>query len=74
MGSNTKKANVSYRNLHQTRGTFISTLIANGEDITYVSKIAGHENVKVTLEKYSEYIPVKNDKFGECFQNSVGTI
>ncbi|RXJ93742.1 hypothetical protein CRV00_09785 [Malaciobacter molluscorum] len=69
-----KKANVSYRNLHQTRGTFISTLIANGEDITYVSKIAGHENVKVTLEKYSEYIPVKNDKFGECFQNSVGTI
>ncbi|RXJ98085.1 hypothetical protein CRU98_11245 [Arcobacter sp. CECT 8986] len=66
-----KKANVEYRNLHQTRGTFISTLIANGEDITYVSKIVGHENVKVTLEKYSEYIPVKNDKFGECFEKSV---
>lgn len=62
-----KSANIDYRNLHQTRGTFISTLIANGEDITYVSKIAGHENVKVTLEKYSEYIPVKNENFGECF-------
>ena len=62
-----KKANVLYRNLHQTRGTFISTLISNGEDINYVSKIAGHENVKVTLEKYSEYIPCKNKDFGNCF-------
>jgi len=64
-----KKANVPYRNLHQTRGTFISTLISNGEDINFVSKIAGHENVKVTLEKYSEYIPVKNLDFGNCFNN-----
>lgn len=69
-----KLSNVEYRNLHQTRGTFISTLIGNGEDITYVSKIVGHENVKVTLEKYSEYIPVKNDKFGECFKNSLDTL
>ena len=61
-------AKVEYRNLHQTRGTFISTLISNGEDITYVSKIAGHENVKVTLEKYSEYIPVQNKNFGNCFK------
>ena len=63
-----KMANVKYRNLHQTRGTFISTLISNGEDITYVSKIAGHENVKITLEKYSQYIPVQNMNFGNCFK------
>lgn len=63
-----KKANVEYRNLHQTRGTFISTLISNGEDITYVSKIAGHENVKITLERYSQYIPVQNMNFGNCFK------
>lgn len=63
-----KKANVEYRNLHQTRGTFISTLISNGEDINYVSKIAGHENVKITLEKYSQYIPVQNMNFGSCFK------
>ena len=66
-----KNANVEYRNLHQTRGTFISTLISNGEDINYVSKIAGHENVKITLEKYSEYIPVSNKDFGNCFNKSV---
>ncbi len=63
-----KKANVEYRNLHQTRGTFISTLISNGEDITYVSKIAGHENLKITLERYSEYIPIQNINFGSCFK------
>ena len=63
-----KKANVEYRNLRQTRGTFISTLISNGEDINYVSKIAGHENVNITLEKYSKYIPVKNINFGSCFK------
>lgn len=66
-----EKAKVKFRNLHQTRGTFISTLISKGEDITYVSKIAGHENVKITLEKYSQYIPVKNENFGECFENMV---
>ena len=63
-----KKANVEYRNLHQTRGTFISTLISNGEDINYVSKIAGHENVKITLERYSQYIPVQDMNFGKCFK------
>ena len=63
-----KKANIEYRNLHQTRGTFISTLISSGEDINYVSKIAGHENVKITLERYSQYIPVQNMNFGSCFK------
>lgn len=64
------EAKIDYRNLHQTRGTFISTLISNGEDINYVSKIAGHENVKVTLERYSEYIPSQNLEFGKCFSFS----
>lgn len=59
---------IPYRNLHQTRGTFISTLISSGEDINYVSKIAGHENVNITLEKYSHYIPAPNNNFGKCFE------
>lgn len=61
------KTDIPYRNLHQTRGTFISTLISNGEDINYVSKISGHDSVSTTLEKYSEYIPVPNKDFGKCF-------
>ena len=65
-----QKAEVVYRTIHTTRSTFISTLISNGEDINYVSKIAGHKNVSMTLEKYSKYIPQKNDNFGKCFVKS----
>lgn len=67
------KLDIDYRNLHQTRGTYISTLISNGEDINYVSKIAGHKNVNVTLQHYSEYIPKPNKDFGKCF-NSIGAL
>ena len=34
----------------------------------WLSKIAGHENVKITLERYSQYIPVQNMNFGNCFK------
>ena len=55
--------------LKKTYDSFsISTLISNGEDINYVSKIAGHENVKITLERYSQYIPVQDMNFGKCFK------
>lgn len=69
-----ENANVEYRNLHQTRGTFISSLISSGEDINYVSKIAGHENIKVTLERYSQYIPVPNKNFGSYFEKVQSSI
>lgn len=65
--------NISYRNPHQTRHTFISTLISAGEDINYVSKIAGHISTKVTLEIYSEYIPNNNKNFGSVFNKKFGT-
>lgn len=67
-----EKVNIPYRNLHQTRHTYISNLISSGEDINYVSMIAGHKNTKVTLEKYSRYIPHNNSEFGKTFKNLFG--
>ena len=67
-----QKANVSYRSPHSTRHTYISTLISNGDDINYVSKLAGHESVKITLEVYSHYISNKNKNFGSVFNNFFG--
>ena len=58
---------VEYRPIHKTRSTFISTLISNGEDINYVSKIAGHKTVRMTLDKYSKYISHTHKEFGKCF-------
>lgn len=61
------KAKVPYRKLHATRHTFCSTMISSGEDINYVSKIAGHSSTKMTLEKYSKYIPNNIKGFGKAF-------
>ncbi len=65
-----EKAKIPYRKIHQTRHTFCSTLISSGEDVNYVSKIAGHSSTKMTLEVYSKYIPNKNEDFGKIFNNS----
>lgn len=61
------RAKVEYRPIHKTRSTFISTLISSGEDINYVSKIVGHKTVRMTLDKYSKYIPHNHVGFGKCF-------
>ncbi|NOQ32121.1 MAG: tyrosine-type recombinase/integrase [Helicobacteraceae bacterium] len=61
------RVDVKYRPIHKTRSTFISTLISSGEDINYVSKIVGHKTVRMTLEKYSKYIPQNHVEFGKCF-------
>jgi len=68
-----KKANIVYRSPHTTRHTFISTLISNGEDINYVSKVAGHDSVKTTLEVYSHFIPNNNENFGLIFNKNFAT-
>lgn len=68
-----KNARVNYRTPHQARHTFISTLISNGDDINYVSKLAGHDSVKTTLEVYSHFIPNNNATFGSIFNKKLGT-
>lgn len=57
-------ANVKYRTLYQTRHTFASLMISNGEDILWVSKMMGHANANMTLEKYAKYIKTKTKKRG----------
>ena len=52
-----ERANVKYRTIYQTRHTFCSLNLQAGEDILWISKIMGHSNPKVALEKYSKYIP-----------------
>lgn len=64
------KSEIPYRKIHITRHTFCSTMISSGEDVNYVSKIAGHSSTKMTLEVYSKYIPNKNRNFGKIFNES----
>jgi len=59
-----KQLGIPYRNLYQMRHTFASMMIANGEDILWVSQMLGHKDSSMTLEKYARYIKQKNRKRG----------
>ena len=51
-----KKLNLEFRNLYQMRHTFASLMIANGEDILWVSNMLGHKDSNITLSTYAKYI------------------
>lgn len=55
-----KAASVEYRTIYQMRHTFASMMIANGEDILWVSQMLGHTSPKMTLEKYAKYFKRKD--------------
>ena len=43
---------IPYRPFEQTRHTYASQLLAEGEKIGYISKQMGHANIHITLTKY----------------------
>jgi len=57
-----EECNLEYRSIYQTRHTFASNMISNGEDPFWVAKMLGHKNMNITLERYSKYIKYKKDK------------
>jgi integrase len=55
-----QKLGLNYRSFYQTRHTFASIMISEGEDILWVSNMLGHANAQMTLSVYANYI--KSDK------------
>ncbi|TLD83927.1 site-specific integrase [Helicobacter sp. MIT 11-5569] len=48
------------RHIYNTRHTFASLMLENGEDLIWVSKRQlGHTNAQMTLQVYAQYIPNK---------------
>lgn len=52
-----RKAGVRYRNPYQTRHTFASTLLMNGEPELLVAKLLGHTTVEMVRRHYARWIP-----------------
>ena len=52
---------IKYRNLYQTRHTFASTLLSNGENPLKVAKLMGHVNVSMIFRVYGKWIPKSED-------------
>jgi len=55
-----KRLKIEYRPLYHMRHSFASLMIANGEDILWVSNMLGHVSSKMTLDRYARYL--KRDK------------
>lgn len=54
-----KQLKIESRNLHNTRHTFASMMLNNGIDPLWVSSMLGHENLTITLQIYTHYMPKK---------------
>lgn len=52
---------VKYRNMYQTRHTYASTLLSNGENPLKVAKLMGHVNVTMIFSRYGRWIKQEND-------------
>jgi len=50
------------RYLYQLRHTFASLMIANGEDIAWVSQMMGHKDIAITLKTYAKSYKLARDK------------
>ena len=48
---------IDYRTLYQTRHTFASIMLQQGEEASWISKMMGHSDVYTTLTRYAKFIP-----------------
>jgi integrase len=49
---------LKHRGIYQTRHSFASNMLSNGEDLNWVSQTLGHLNPSITQQKYFKYIPI----------------
>ncbi len=64
-----ERLDIEYRILYQTRHTFASLMLQQGEEIAWVSQMMGHIDIHTTLTKYARYIPRKNTKRAKFLNN-----
>jgi len=60
---------IAYRVLYNTRHTFASLMLLNGEDVLWVSKMLGHSNVATTLKYYTKFVEEKGTKRATFLDN-----
>jgi integrase len=54
------RAGIRRRRLHDTRHSFASILLMNGESPAYVKDQLGHSSIKLTVDIYGHWIPGSN--------------
>lgn len=64
-----RSCGINYRVLYQTRHTFASIMIQQGEEIPWVSMMMGHKDIHTTLTRYAKYIPRERRKRADFIEN-----
>lgn len=59
-----KRAGIRYRNTYQTRHTYASMMLSQGENIMWVSKQLGHVDVEMVIKTYGRWIPDNSSQAG----------
>jgi integrase len=59
-----KRAGIRYRNTYQTRHTYASMMLSQGENIMWVSKQLGHVDVEMVIKTYGRWIPDASTQSG----------
>jgi len=57
-----QRSGIDYRNLYQTRHTFASIMLQQGEEVGWISKMMGHTDIHTTLTKYTRFVPRREQK------------
>jgi len=52
-----RRSGIDYRNLYQTRHTFASIMLQQGEEVGWISQMMGHTDIHTTLTKYARFVP-----------------
>ena len=65
-----KKCNIEYKTIYYTRHTFATMMVEN-EDILWVSKMLGHKDSTITLQKYAKYMKKPEIKRGSFLKNKL---
>lgn len=66
-----KDLNLEHRSIYQTRHSFASNMLSNGEPLMWVSKTLGHSNSSITLSKYSRYLPYETKERKKTFLDTL---
>lgn len=70
-----KRAGLRHRNAYQTRHTFATLMLSQGEEIAWVARMMGHTTTRMIVEHYYKFIPHRTrqdgDRFTKAFQDAI---
>jgi len=69
-----KACELDYRPIYQTRHSFATMMLENGEDILWLSNMLGHTDSTMTLIKYTHYVKREEKKRGQFLNKGLAPI